>query len=163
MPICNPSDLPGMLPRRARLMGFDVGAKTIGLAVSDPALTLASPIETIRRSRWAQDAERIRALASYWAVGGFVVGIAFNMDGSEGPSAQRCRAFARSLLEIADLPLVLQDERLSSHAAAEAMREAGARRGRREANIDSVAASVILQDLLDGLARPRLEDGGHGG
>lgn len=160
MPICNPSDLPGMLPRRARLMGFDVGAKTIGLAVSDPALTLASPIETIRRTRWTQDAERVRALVSYWGVGGFVVGIAFNMDGSEGPSAQRCRAFARSLLELADLPLVLQDERLSSHAAAEAMREAGARRGRREANIDSVAAAVILQDLLDALGRGR--GGGDG-
>ena len=91
MPICNPSDLPGMLPRRARLMGFDVGAKTIGLAVSDPGLTLASPIETIRRTRWAADAERIRQLVAYWGVGGFVVGIAFNMDGSEGPSAQRCR------------------------------------------------------------------------
>ncbi len=161
MPICNPSDLPGMLPRRARLMGFDVGAKTIGLAVSDPGLTLASPIETIRRTRWSQDAARIRDLVAYWGVGGFVVGLALNMDGSEGPSAQRCRAFARSLLELADLPLVLQDERLSSHEAAEAMRAAGASRGRREAGIDSAAAAVILQDLVDWLARRKREGDGQ--
>jgi putative Holliday junction resolvase len=153
MPVCNPSDLSSLLARRARLMGFDVGTRTIGLAICDPGLTLASPIETIRRTRWRDEARRIAALVAYWGVGGFVVGLALNMDDSEGPSAQRCRAFASNLLALADLPLAFWDERLSTHAAEETMRAAGARPGQRRAAIDSAAAAVILQDCLDAMRR----------
>lgn len=162
MPVCNPSDLPALLPRRTRLMSFDVGTRTIGLAISDPALGLATPIETIRRTRWTAEAARIASLVAYWSVGGFVVGLALNMDDSEGPSAQRCRAFARNLLAVADLPLAFWDERLSTHAAEEAMRDAGARASRRKGGggIDSAAATIILQDCLDWLRRrPPLPEG----
>ena len=162
MPVCNPSDLPSLLPRRARLMAFDVGTRTIGLAISDPGLGFASPIETIRRTRWSAEAARIAELVAYWSVGGFVVGLALNMDDSEGPSAQRCRAFGRNLLAMADLPLAFWDERLSTHAAEEAMRAAGARARRRPggAGIDSAAATIILQDCLDWLRRrPPLAEG----
>lgn len=153
MPICNPSDLRALLPKRMRLMGFDVGAKTIGIAVSDPDRTLASPLETVRRAKFAQDAARIAALVEYWKVGGFVVGLAINMDGSEGPSAQRCRDFARNLLGHLDLPLIFHDERLSSFAAEEALLEGDARRSRRALDVDRAAAAVILQDALDALRR----------
>ena len=151
MPICNPSDLPDTLPKRSRLMAFDVGTKTIGIAVSDPGLTLASPIETIRRSTWTRDAQRIADLAQHWGVGGFVVGLALNMDDSEGASAQRCRAFGRNLLEKLDLPLSFWDERLSTYAAEEEMRAVGVKRRKRAAMIDQAAAARILQDLLDRL------------
>jgi putative Holliday junction resolvase len=153
MPVCNPSDLPRLLARRTRLMAFDVGTRTIGLAVSDPSLGLASPAGTIRRTRWREEAAEIGGKIAYWGVGGFVVGLALNMDDSEGPSAQRCRAFARNLLAVADLPLAFWDERLSTHAAEEAMREAGAGAARRRRDIDSAAAMVILQDFLDALRR----------
>jgi putative Holliday junction resolvase len=153
MPICNPSDLPARLTRRARLMGFDVGGRTIGIAVSDPDLRFASPLETIRRTRWEMDAARIRSLAGTWQVGGFVVGLALNMDDSEGPSAQRCRAFARNLLAACDLPLIFCDERLSTAAAEDALREAGTRPDRARHGVDAVAAAIILQDALTLIAR----------
>ncbi len=153
MAICNPSDLPAALPRHSRLMAFDVGTKTIGIAICDPGLTLASPIETIRRSSWARDAQRIEELVRHWGVGGFVVGLALNMDDSEGASAQRCRAFARNLLQKLDLPLSFWDERLSTYAAEEEMREVGVKRSTRAAKIDQAAAARILQDLLDRLRR----------
>ena len=155
MPVCNPSDLPRLIARRMRLMAFDVGTKTIGLAVSDPALGFAAPAGTIRRSRWREEAARIAEAVAYWGVGGFVVGLPLNMDDSEGPSAQRCRAFARNLLAVADLPLAFWDERLSTHAAEEAMRAAGAKAARRARDIDSAAATIILQDCLDALRRAR--------
>lgn len=151
MAICNPSDLPTALTKRSRLMAFDVGTKTIGIAVSDPGLTLASPIETIRRSVWSRDVMRIEQLVHHWNVGGFVVGLALNMNDSEGPSAQRCRAFARNLLQRIDLPLSFWDERLSSYAAEEEMRAVGVKRRKREAVIDQAAAANILQDLLERL------------
>jgi putative Holliday junction resolvase len=153
MPICNPSDLPALLPRRARLMGFDVGARTIGIAISDPALGFAAPLETIRRTRWEADAARILALVATWQAGGFVVGLALNMDDSEGPSAQRCRAFARNLLAVADLPMIFCDDRLSTAAAEDALREAGTRPGQARHGIDAVAAAIILQDALTLIAR----------
>jgi putative Holliday junction resolvase len=160
MPVCNPSDLPRLIARRTRLMAFDVGTRTIGLAVSDPALGFAAPAGTIRRTRWREEAARIAELVAYWGVGGYVVGLALNMDDSEGPSAQRCRAFARNLLAAADLPLAFWDERLSTHAAEEAMRAAGERRDRLSRDIDSAAATVILQDMLDALRRGAPPGGG---
>lgn len=161
MPIVDPDVLPTVLAKRMRLMCFDVGQRTIGIAICDPALKLASPIETILRTTWTGDAARLRELATYWTVGGFVVGLAYNMDGSEGPSAQRCRSFGRNLLQIMDLPLAFWDERLSSFAAADAMAEAGRRPKDPRARLDHIAAAIILQDYLDRLARGRVHsDGG---
>lgn len=140
------------LPKGRRLMAFDVGTKRVGLAIVDPGLTIVSPIAALRRTQWSRDAPKLAELMRYWNVGGLVVGLALNMDGSEGPSAQRCRAFARSLLGIADLPLAFWDERLSSHAAEDAMIAAGAKPAARRAGIDSAAAALILRDLLAQMA-----------
>jgi putative holliday junction resolvase len=148
MAILDARDMLQALPKGRRLMAFDVGAKRIGLAIADPGLTIVSPIDALHRTQWSKDAPRLAELIRYWNVGGLVVGLALNMDGSEGTSAQRCRAFARSLLTIADLPLALWDERLSSHAAEDAMIEAGVKPAARRAAVDSAAAAVILRDLL---------------
>lgn len=155
MPIVDPDLLPTVRAKRTRLMCFDVGTRTIGVAICDPGLTLVSPIETIRRTTWPRDAARLRELASYWSAGGFVVGLAYNMDGSEGPSAQRCRSFGRNLLQLVDLPLAFWDERLSSFAASDAMAEAGRLPKDPRTRLDHVAAAIILQDYLDHLARGR--------
>ena len=148
MPILDAASVVECLPKGRRLMAFDVGTKRVGLAIADPGLTIVSPIEALKRTQWSKDGPRLAELIRYWSVGGLVVGLALNMDGSAGPSAQRCRAFARSLLEIADLPLALWDERLSSHAAEDAMIEAGVRPAARRASIDSAAAALILRDML---------------
>jgi putative holliday junction resolvase len=148
MTILDARDLLQALPKGRRLMAFDVGTRRIGLAIADPGLRIVSPIEAMRRTQWSKDAPKLAELIRYWNVGGLVVGLALNMDGSEGPSAQRCRAFARSLLAIADLPLALWDERLSSHAAEDAMIEAGVKPAARRAAVDSAAAALILRDLL---------------
>ncbi|MBL8697406.1 MAG: Holliday junction resolvase RuvX [Alphaproteobacteria bacterium] len=155
MPIVAPDELPLRLAKRARLMAFDVGERTIGIAICDPGLTLVSPIETIRRTTWTRDSGRLRELVAYWTVGGFVVGLAYNMDGSEGASAQRCRAFARNLLALDDLPLAFWDERLSSFAAADALAEIGRRPKDPRARLDHVAAAVILESYLRGIADAR--------
>lgn len=148
MAIIEPNELIQALPKGRRLMSFDVGTKRVGLAIVDPGLTIVSPIDALQRTQWSKDGPRLAELIRYWSVGGLVVGLALNMDGSSGPSAQRCRAFARSLLEIADLPLAFWDERLSSHAAEDAMIEAGVKPAARRAAIDSAAAALILRDML---------------
>lgn len=148
MPVVAPEDLPGLLAKRARLMAFDVGKRSIGVAICDPALRIVSPVETIRRTTWARDAERLRTLIAYWQAGGFVVGLALNMDGSEGGSAQRCRAFGANLLSIADLPLAYFDERLSSFAAEDALDALGRRPKDPRARLDHLAAATILEDFL---------------
>jgi putative Holliday junction resolvase len=138
----------------ARLMGFDLGEKTIGLALSDASLLVASPLETIKRRRFTVDAERIAALCAEHGVGGLVIGLPVNMDGSEGPRAQSTRAFARNLDGKLGLPYAFWDERLST-AAVERMLvdEADMTRRRRGEVVDKLAASYILQGLLDALSR----------
>jgi len=148
MAIVDARNLLQALPEGRRLMAFDVGTKRVGLAIVDPGLTIVSPIAALHRTQWSRDAPKLGELISYWKVGGLVVGLALNMDGSEGPSAQRCRAFARGLLAIADLPLAFWDERLSSHAAEDAMIDAGVPPAKRRAAIDSAAAALILRDML---------------
>jgi len=134
-------------------MGLDVGSKTIGIALADATLTVASPLETIRRSKFARDAERLAALIAEREVGGLVIGLPVNMDGSEGPRCQSVRQFARNLLERLDLPVAFWDERLST-AAVERMlvREADLSRQRRAVLVDKLAAAYILQGALDALA-----------
>ena len=139
-----------LAPGRA-LVGLDFGTKTIGVAVSDTSRRVASPLETIRRTKFGTDAARLLALAGGRAAGGFVVGLPRNMDGSEGPRAQSTRAFARNLAGLTDLPIAFWDERLSTVAAERALLEADTSRRRRAEVIDHVAAGYILQGFLDRL------------
>ncbi len=142
--------LAALAPGRA-LVGLDLGTRTIGVAVSDTGRRIASPLETVRRTKFGADAARLLALAGGRAAGGFVLGLPRNMDGSEGPRAQATRAFARNLSALTPLPITFWDERLSTVAAERALLEADASRRRRAEVIDHVAAGYILQGLLDRL------------
>ncbi len=143
------ADLFGRLKRDERLLGLDVGTKTIGLALSDVMRQIATPLETIRRTKFQADAARLLELAREHGVGGLVIGLPINLDGSEGPRAQSTRAFARSLAPLTDLPLAFWDERLSTAAAERALLEADTSRKRRAELIDKMAAAYILQGALD--------------
>ncbi len=136
-----------------RMLGLDVGEKTIGLAISDSAYTIGSPLETIRRTKFTKDAERISALVRENNIGGLVIGLPFNMDGSEGPRCQSVRQFARNLEKILDIPYVFWDDRLST-AVVERMlvEEADMSRKRRAQVVDKLAAAYILQGALDAMA-----------
>ncbi|PRY95425.1 putative Holliday junction resolvase [Hasllibacter halocynthiae] len=140
-----------LLPPAGALIGLDPGTKTIGVAVSDGLRSVASPLETIRRTKFTPNAERILVLAQGRGVAGIVIGLPRNMDGTEGPRAQAARGFARNLGRLAALPLAFWDERLSTVAAERAMIEADTSRAKRAERIDSVAASYILQGMLDRL------------
>lgn len=135
------------------IAGLDFGTKTIGVAVADPRRSVATPLETIRRRKFSQDAARLLNIAAARDLAGFVLGLPINMDGSEGPRAQSTRAFARNLEKLTDLPIAFWDERLSTIAAERALLEADTSRRRRAEVIDHVAASFILQGALDRLAR----------
>lgn len=131
--------------------GLDLGDKTIGVAVSDGFLTVATPLETIRRKKFGVDATRLLEIASERSLGGFVLGLPLNMDGTEGPRCQSTRAFARNLSRLTELPISYWDERLSTVAAERALLEADTSRKRRAEVIDHVAAGYILQGVLDRL------------
>jgi putative Holliday junction resolvase len=137
-------------PARA-LAGLDLGDKTIGVAVSDGLRQVASPLQTIRRVKFTQDASALLALVTARGIGGLVLGLPRNMDGSEGPRAQGTRAFARNLSRLTELPIGFWDERLSTVAAERALLEADTSRKRRSEVIDHVAAGYILQGALDRL------------
>jgi putative pre-16S rRNA nuclease len=139
------------LPAAGALMGLDLGTRTIGLAVSDTARRVATPLQTVRRTRFGADAAALLALAGPRRIAGLVLGLPRNMDGSEGPRAQSTRAFARNLAGLTELPITFWDERLSTVAAERALIEADASRRRRAEVIDHVAAGYILQGLLDRL------------
>lgn len=140
-----------LLPARGRLIGIDAGTKTIGLALSDVLCFIASPLETIRRSKFAADAERLLALAREHEVAGFVLGYPMNLDGTTGPRAQATRAFARNLNKLSALPILLWDERLTTAEAERMLIQADQSRRRRAEVIDKVAATIILQSALDRL------------
>lgn len=143
-------DVTGFPPAGA-LMGLDHGTKTIGVAVSDGLRMTATALTTIKRRKFAQDADALAEIVRTRAVAGVVVGLPLNMDGSEGPRAQSARAFARNLSERLALPVALWDERLSTVAAERTLLEADASRKRRREVIDSLAAQHILQGVLDRL------------
>jgi len=143
------SELPQHLANGARVLGADVGSKTIGLALSDVTRRIASPLTTIRRTKFTADASELLRLASEHGVAGLIVGLPLNLDGSEGPRAQSVRAFARNLGRLTDLPIVFWDERLSTAAAERALLEADRSRRRRGELIDKMAAAYILQGALD--------------
>ncbi|MBI1868212.1 MAG: Holliday junction resolvase RuvX [Methylocystis sp.] len=146
-------DLARQLPAKGRLMGLDLGAKTIGLALSDVERRLASPLDTIRRGKFTHDAPTLLARASQFEVCALVVGLPLNMDGSEGPRAQATRAFMRNLAARAPYPFVLWDERLSTAAVTRELIAQDASRAKRAAVVDRLAAAYILQGALDRLAR----------
>lgn len=134
-------------------MGLDLGTKTIGLALSDVRLTIASPFDTIRREKFTKDVEALFALMDKQGVGGLVLGLPVEMDGTEGPRCQSTRAFVRNLLRLRDVPVALWDERLSTAAVTRTLLEADTSRARRAEVIDKMAAAYILQGALDSLNR----------
>lgn len=147
------------LPRDGAVAGLDLGTATIGVAVSDRRRRVATPLETIRRTKFTLDAARLLEIAAARSLAGFVLGLPINMDGSEGPRAQSTRAFARNLSRLTDLPIAFWDERLSTVAAERALLEADTSRKRRSEVIDHVAAGYILQGLLDRLGHLEPRDG----
>src|SRR6185437_2053117 len=153
MTIRNPTDLDELRGQGKRLMALDLGAKTIGIALSDTRLVIASPRETLRRGKFRDDAAKLRALVEREGVGGLVIGLPVAMDGSEGPRCQSVRQFARNLLEIFDIPFAFWDERLSTAAVEREMIAADLTRQRRGEIVDRVAAAYILQGFLDWLGR----------
>jgi putative Holliday junction resolvase len=152
MPIVRLEELRAALAPGTRILGLDVGAKTIGVALSDASLTVGTPQETIRRTKFTADAARLAALIAERGVGGIVIGLPVNMDGTEGPRAQSTRQFARNLLDKVDLPIAFWDERLSTAAVTRMMiDEADLTRRRRGQLVDKLAAAYILQGALDAL------------
>ena len=143
-----------LAPRRP-LVGLDFGEKTIGVALADILLSVATPQETIRRKKFALDSARLLDICANRDVGGLVLGLPRNMDGSEGPRCQSTRAFARNLMRVTELPIGFWDERLSTVAAERALLEADTSRAKRAELIDHVAASYILQGALDRLGHMR--------
>jgi putative Holliday junction resolvase len=141
------------LPRHARLMGLDIGAKTIGTSLSDVERIIASPLETIMRRKFTKDAQELVTLIARHGVGGLVLGLPRNMDGTEGPAAQSARSFARNLAPLVELPLAFWDERLSTAAVTRTLIEADRSRARRNLLVDKLAAAYILQGALDRLNR----------
>jgi len=139
------------LPQMKAIAGLDLGTVTIGVAVSDTFLSVATPLETIKRKKFTVDAEKLLAICNARSIGGLVLGLPRNMDGTEGPRCQATRAFARNLSRLTDVPISYWDERLSTVAAERALLEADTSRKRRSEVIDHVAASYILQGALDRL------------
>lgn len=140
------------LPPFGALAGLDLGTVTIGVAVSDSLRTAGSPVETIKRKKFGLDAARLLEIFEARQITGVVLGLPFNMDGSEGPRCQATRSFARNLERLTPLPIAFWDERLSTVAAERVLIEADTSRKRRAEVIDQVAASYILQGMLDRLA-----------
>ena len=138
-----------------RLLGLDLGSKTIGLALSDPAFMVASPIDTIRRTKFGKDAAELDRLIADRGVGGLVLGLPINMDGSEGPRCQSTRQFATNLIQRGmEQPIVFWDERLSTAAVERVLiDEADMSRRKRADVVDKMAAAYILQGALDRLRR----------
>jgi len=132
-------------------MGLDLGEKTIGVAVSDHMRQVATPLKTLKRSKFGTNAAELEALIAERDIGALILGLPFNMDGSEGPRAQSTRAFARNLSQRGSVPIGFWDERLSTVAAERALLEADTSRKRRSEVIDHVAAAYILQGALDRL------------
>ena len=135
-----------------RLMGLDVGTKTVGLALSDVTWMIATPMETLKRVKFTKDALKLKGIITTQNVKGVVIGLPINMDGSEGPKCQSVRQFAENLEEHVDIPMAFWDERLSTVAVTRTLLEADMSRARRGEVVDKMAASYILQGALDRLS-----------
>ena len=155
MPLCSISELPTLLQKGRCLLGLDSGSTVIGIAISDPGLRVASPLTSIARKKFGEDAAALLKIVKERNVGGLVIGLPKNMDGTEGPSAQSARAFVSNLMEkggLPDMPVVFWDERLSSAAVERMLVEDDMSRKRRDAVVDKAAAAYILQGALDALS-----------
>ncbi len=151
------SDLVAALPPGARLLGLDVGSKTVGIAISDPALRIASPLETLARGKFGVLAAKLLALVDGRGAGGLVFGWPVNMDGSQGPRCQATRQFAQNLLALRELPIAFWDERMSTAAVQRMLvDEMDTTRKRRAELVDKLAAAYILQGALDHLGHQGL-------
>lgn len=146
------------LPNHARLLGLDLGTKTIGLALSDVERQIATPLETIKRVKFGLDAAQLLKIAAAHRVAGLVIGLPLNMDGSEGPRVQSTRAFVRNLVPLTPLPIAFWDERMSTLAVTRTLLFADASRAKRAAVVDKMAAAYILQGALDRLMRLEPQD-----
>jgi putative Holliday junction resolvase len=138
------------LPQGGRLLGLDVGTKTIGTALCDAGWSFASPAELVRRTKFTADKATLAALASAQSVKGIVVGLPLNLDGSDSPRTQSTRAFARNIADLG-LPILLWDERWSTQAVERQMIAEDLSRAKRAERVDKLAASYILQGAIDGL------------
>ena len=143
-------DFRNTLPGGGRLMGLDVGTRTIGVALCDAQWTIATAAELIRRAKFAADLEKLRGLAEAQRVAGVVIGLPLNLDGSDSPRTQSVRAFARNLQPLG-LPILLWDERWSTQAVTRTLIDADASRARRAELVDKMAAAYILQGAIDAL------------
>jgi putative Holliday junction resolvase len=153
-PVAQPlEEIARLLPIRSRVMGLDLGTKTIGLALSDVERRLASPLDTIKRSKFSQDAMTLIRRANDFEVGALIFGLPLNMDGSSGPRAQATEAFMRNLRKLTDLPFAFWDERLSTAAVTRDLIANDVSRAKRADVIDRMAAAYILQGALDRLSR----------
>ncbi len=144
-------DLPGLVGKNQRLLGLDLGTKTIGLALSDVMLSIASPLETIKRVKFTQDAQALITIIERHQIAALVFGLPKNMDGTEGPRAQSTRAFVRNFERLHAIPIAFWDERLSTAAVTRTLIEADRSRARRAELVDKMAAAFILQGALDRL------------
>ena len=152
MAVVNLLELPALLPRYAAVVGLDLGEKTIGVAVSDIGLSVATPLELIRKTKFTDDAGALFKLMDARGAKGVVIGLPVNMDGTEGPRCQSARAFGRNLLRLRDLPIAFWDERMSSMAVNRVLiDEADVTRARRADLVDKMAAAWILQGALERL------------
>ena len=151
MPVLPLLEMVSRLPKRGALIGVDLGTKTIGLALSDVERRIATPLETIRRTKFTKDAARLAAIMEHFDAAALIVGLPLNMDGSEGPRAQAARAFARNFAASSGKPCILWDERLSTVAMTRSLIREGASRAKRAEVIDRMAAAFILQGALDRL------------
>jgi putative Holliday junction resolvase len=151
MSVVDLPELKVLLAPGARLLGLDLGEKTIGLALSDTLLSIATPLETLARGKFSTDAAKLDAIIHAQGVGGLIVGLPLNMNGSEGPAAQSARAFARNFSARSPLPISFWDERLSTAAVTRTLIDADASRKRRAALVDKMAAAFILQGAIDRL------------
>ncbi len=149
------ADLMAKVQPNQRLLGLDLGTKTIGLAISDTGKRIASPLETIHRTKFSKDAETLLQICAEQEIGGFVLGLPLNMDGSEGPRVQATKDFYLSMREVwkdkelEPIPVSFWDERLSTVAVTRTLLDADASRARRGEVVDKMAASYILQGALD--------------
>lgn len=150
-----PAELAAALPRHMRLAGLDLGEKTIGIAIGDPGHRVASPLTTIRRTKFTKDATELIRILDERQVGGLVIGLPLNMDGTEGPRCQSVRQFAANLKPMRDLPITFWDERMSTMAVTRDMIEMDVSRAKRAKVVDRSAAAFILQGALDSLHRIR--------
>jgi len=156
MIITSPRDFISHLAKDQRLLGLDIGEKTIGLALSDVSRMIATPFKTIERGKFTKDLEILISIIKEYNVGGLVLGYPVNMDGSEGPRCQSVRQFARNMAPKIALPVLLMDERMSTMAVTRTMLDADLSRARRAELVDKMAASYILQGALDQIGNSQM-------